>query len=104
MSADQLSERLLNVIRAPHLSEKALSLSESEGRKQLAFKVAVDATKPEIAKAVAGIFDVEVDSVTVINCKGKVKRRGTTFGRRPHWKKAYVTLAAGQDLDFVAGE
>ena len=104
MSADQLSERLLNVIRAPHLSEKALGLAESEGRKQLAFKVAVDATKPEIAKAVARIFDVEVDSVTVINCKGKVKRRGTTFGRRPNWKKAYVTLAAGQDLDFVAGE
>ena len=103
MSAENLSERLLNTIRAPHLSEKALNLAESEGRKQLAFRVAVDATKPEIAKAVKELFDVEVDSVTVINYKGKVKRRGATMGRRPNWKKAYVTLAAGQDLDFVGG-
>lgn len=104
MSAGNLSERLLNTIRAPHLSEKALNLAESEGRKQLAFKVAVNATKPEIAQAVKALFDVEVDSVTVMNYKGKVKRRGATFGRRPHWKKAYVTLAPGQDLDFVAGD
>ena len=104
MSADQLSERLLNAVRSPHLSEKAMRLAEREGRKQLVFKVATDATKPQIAKAVSAIFDVQVDSVTVINCKGKVKRRGTVFGRRPAWKKAYVTLAPGQDLDFVAGE
>jgi len=104
MSAAELSERLLNAIRAPHLSEKALNLADNEGRKQLAFKVATDATKPEIAQAVRKIFDVEVDSVTVINCKGKRKRRGNTTGRRPNWKKAYVTLAAGQDLDFVAGD
>lgn len=104
MSAAELSERLLNAIRSPHLSEKALNLAESEGRKQLAFKVAVNATKPEIAQAVRKIFDVEVDSVTVINCKGKVKRRGNTTGRRPAWKKAYVTLAPGQDFDFVAGD
>ena len=102
MSADQVSERLLNAIRAPHLSEKALNLAEREGRKQLAFRVATDATKPLIAEAVSKIFDVEVDAVTVINCKGKAKRRGANAGRRPAWKKAYVTLAAGQDLDFVA--
>ncbi len=104
MSAAELSERLLNTIRAPHLSEKALNLAEAEGRKQLAFRVATHATKPEIAEAVRKIFDVEVDSVTVINCKGKVKRTGNRAGRRPAWKKAYVTLATGQDLDFVAGD
>ena len=104
MSAANLSERLLNTIRAPHLSEKALNLAEREGRKQLAFKVATGATKAEIAQAVQEIFEVKVDSVTVINYKGKVKRRGATYGRRPNWKKAYVTLAPGQDLDFVAGE
>ena len=104
MSAAELNERLLNTIRAPHLSEKALNLAEREGRKQLAFRVARTATKPEIAQAVQKIFDVQVDSVTVINCKGKTKRRGANSGRRPAWKKAYVTLAAGQDLDFVAGE
>ena len=104
MSAAELSERLLNVIRAPHLSEKALNLAEREGRKQLAFRVATDATKREIAQAVRKIFDVEVDGVTVINCKGKSKRRGATSGRRPAWKKAYVTLSPGQDLDFVTTE
>ncbi|WP_446831378.1 50S ribosomal protein L23 [Candidatus Foliamicus sp.] len=104
MSAAELSERLLNAIRAPHLSEKALNLAESGGRKQLAFRVATTATKPEIAEAVRQIFDVQVDSVAVINCKGKRKRRGGSMGRRAAWKKAYVTLAAGQDLDFVAGE
>ena len=83
MSAAELSENLLNAIRAPHLSEKALNLAESGGRKQLAFKVATQATKPEIAEAVRKIFDVEVDSVTVINYKGKVKRRGNSVGRRP---------------------
>lgn len=104
MSADQLSERLLNAIRAPHLSEKAMNLAEREVRKQLVFKVATNAAKPEIAKAVQAIFEVDVESVTVVNCKGKVKRRGQVAGRRPNWKKAYVTLAPGQDLDFVAGE
>ena len=104
MSAANLSERLLNTIRAPHLSEKALNLAEGEGRKQLAFKVATGATKAEIARAVQEIFEVKVDSVTVINYKGKVKRRAANYGRRPNWKKAYVTLAPGQDLDFVAGE
>ena len=103
MSAENLTERLLNTIRAPHLSEKALNLAEREGRKQLAFRVATDATKAEIAQAVREIFEVEVERVTVINYKGKVKRRGLTLGRRPNWKKAYVTLAAGQDLDFVGG-
>ena len=78
MSAANLSERLLNTIRAPHLSEKALNLAETEGRKQLAFKVATSATKADIAQAVKEIFEVEVDSVTVINYKGKVKRRGAT--------------------------
>ncbi len=104
MSAAALSQRLFDVIRAPHLSEKALKLAERGERKQLAFRVAVGATKTEIAAAVRKVFDVEVDSVAVLNCKGKVKRRGATLGRRPSWKKAYVTLAAGQDLDFVAGD
>ncbi len=70
----------------------------------MVFRVARDATKPEIKAAVEMLFKVEVDDVKVANVKGKVKRFGRFFGRRPGWKKAYVCLKPGQEINFVAGE
>ena len=64
-------------------------------------KVLPDATKPEIKAAVEMLFNVDVTGVQVANVKGKVKRFGQTVGRRSNWKKAYVTLAEGQDIDFT---
>jgi len=68
------------------------------------FRVAPDATKPEIKAAVEMMFKVNVDSVQVANVKGKVKRAGRFVGRRNNWKKAYVCLAAGQEINFAASE
>ncbi|AKE52860.1 MULTISPECIES: 50S ribosomal protein L23 [Kangiella] len=95
-------ERLLKVLLAPHVSEKATILAENDN--QFVFKVAKDANKREIKKAVETLFEVEVDSVRTLNMKGKRKRFGLQEGRRPNWKKAYVSLKPGQDLDFVGGE
>ncbi len=91
-------ERLMNILLSPHLSEKTTTLADQN--RQFVFKVAVDATKPEIAQAVKLLFEVEVDAVQVLNVKGKEKRFGQRLGRRVNWKKAYVTLADGQDIDF----
>ncbi|NVJ67276.1 MAG: 50S ribosomal protein L23 [Gammaproteobacteria bacterium] len=93
-------ERILKVLKAPHVSEKATILAETNN--QFVFKVAVDATKREIKKAVETLFEVEVDSVRTLNVKGKTKRFGMVQGKRANWKKAYVSLKPGQDLDFVA--
>ncbi len=93
-------ERILKVLKAPHVSEKATILAETDN--QFVFKVAVDATKREIKKAVETMFEVEVDSVRTLNVKGKTKRFGMVQGKRADWKKAYVSLKPGQDLDFVA--
>jgi len=93
-------ERLLNVIRAPHISEKTAMASEQEN--QYVFKVAVDATKPEIKAAVESVFSVSVERVRVINMKGKVRRTRNGLGRRNDWRKAYVSLAEGQQIDFTA--
>lgn len=92
------NERLYKVILGAHISEKASVIADEVN--QFAFKVAKDATGPEIREAVEKIYDVEVKKVSVINVKGKVKKtiRGTS--RKPSWKKAYVSLAAGQDIDF----
>lgn len=95
-------ERILKVLLAPHVSEKATILAENDN--QFVFKVAKDANKREIKKAVETLFEVEVDSVRTLNMKGKRKRFGLQEGRRPNWKKAYVSLKPGQDLDFVGGE
>lgn len=92
-------ELLLDVIREPHVSEKSTRLADKF--RQIAFKVGLNATKPQIKRAVESIFDVKVDNVSVINVKGKVKRFGQTKGRRKDWKKAYVTLADGHDIDFT---
>lgn len=103
MSANKPSqERLLQVILAPQITEKATRLADKH--QQIAFKVRTDATKPEIKAAVELVFKVEVDGVAVINVKGKTKRSGRTMGRRKDWKKVYVSLKPGQEINFAAGE
>ena len=92
-------ERLLKVLKAPHISEKSTMVAEKLNT--IVFKVAVDATKAEVKAAVAKLFEVEVETVRTLNMKGKTKRAGARVGRRSDWKKAYVTLKAGQDIDFM---
>lgn len=92
-------ERMLKVLLSPHISEKGTNIADKY--RQVVFKVASDATKPEIRQAVEKMFEVKVDGVTVCNVKGKAKRFGATMGRRSGWKKAYVTLAEGHDIDFM---
>ena len=103
MSTQQFSqERLMNVLFAPQISEKATYVADKN--EQVVFRVATDATKPEIKAAVEMMFKVSVDSVQVACVKGKVKRSGRVVGRRNDWKKAYVCLAAGQEINFAASE
>ena len=101
MSRAAHQERLMTVIRGPHLSEKAHIAAENN---QIVFKVRHDATKSEIRQAVELLFEVDVADVTVVNVKGKTKRFGMTRGQRSNWKKAYVKLAEGSQLDFLGGE
>jgi large subunit ribosomal protein L23 len=95
-------ERLMLVLLAPVVSEKSTFVGEKAN--QVVFRVARDATKPEIKAAVEHLFKVQVKSVQVANVKGREKRFGRFIGRRNHWKKAYVALAAGQEISFAAGE
>ena len=95
-------ERLLDIIKSPQISEKSTVVAERDN--QIVFKVAVNATKREIKKAVESLFEVEVDSVQTLNVKGKTKRHGNQMGRRVNWKKAYVSLKDGQDIDFLGTE
>lgn len=96
-------ERLYNVLTSPHITEKATNLGETSN--QYAFKVARDATKREIKTAVETLFGVTVVNVTTLNVKGTSKRnfRGV-LSRSKSWKKAYVRLAEGEDLDYTAIE
>ena len=91
-------ERVFKVLVGPHISEKASVLAD--GKSQFVFKVAVDATKLEIKKAVEGLFGVKVENVTTVNVLGKTKRTARGLGKRNDWKKAIVSLQPGQDLDF----
>lgn len=93
-------ERIYQVLKAPHVSEKATNVAESAN--QIVFKVAVDANKLEIKKAVEQLFDVKVEGVRTLNVKGKVKRNRFGMSRRKGWKKAYVSLKEGDDIDFTA--
>ena len=93
-------ERLTQVILAPVVSEKSTLVADKN--EQVVFKVATDATKPEVKAAVELLFNVKVDSVQILNVKGKVKRFGRFIGRRSDWKKAYVCLTPGQEIDFSA--
>ena len=94
-------ERLMQVLLAPQISEKATYVADKHN--QVIFRVASDATKPEIKAAVELLFKVEVGAVQVANVKGKVKRFKGAVGRRKGWKKAYVSLMPGQELNFVEG-
>lgn len=94
-------ERLLKVLRALHVSEKASAAMEKTNT--IVLKVAKDATKAEIKAAVQKLFEVEVEVVNTLLVKGKSKRQGQRIGRRSDWKKAYVTLKEGQNLDFAGG-
>ena len=86
-------ERLITILRRPHVTEKTAG--------QLVFSVAVDATKLDIKKAVEKMFEVTVESVRTVAVKGKRVRFGRVRGRRNHWKKAYIRLAEGQEIDLM---
>lgn len=92
-------ERLHQVIRRPVISEKSTIAADS--MHQVIFEVLDDATKSEIKQAVEALFDVTVQRVRVVNVRGKIKRFGRTPGKRKNWKKAYVRLAEGDDIDFL---
>ncbi|HNH91730.1 50S ribosomal protein L23 [Accumulibacter sp.] len=94
-------ERLMQVLLAPQISEKATFIADKY--QQIIFRVVPDATKPEIKSAVELLFKVTVDSVKIANVKGKKKRFGRMMGHRKGWKKAYVCLKAGQEINFVDG-
>jgi large subunit ribosomal protein L23 len=97
----QLSrEGMYNIIRSPVITEKATSLSE---KGQMGFRVAIDATKPEIKAAIEGLFGVKVTAVNTLVMKGKTKRFKGRPGVRSDVKKAYVTLAEGQSIDLSTG-
>lgn len=102
MSAVHAKERLMSVIIAPHLSEKATVTGDRHN--QVVFRVRRDATKAEIGRAVEMLFSVKVDGVQVANVLGKAKRFGRTPGRRQDWKKAYVSLAEGSDINFLGND
>ena len=94
-------ERLQQIILSPVISEKSTSAADLSN--QVVFEVLSDATKNEIREAVEKQFSVAVEGVQVMNVRGKVKRFGKTPGKRRNWKKAYVRLAEGQDIDFMGG-
>ena len=96
------AQRLMEVLLAPQVSEKSTFVGEKHN--QYVFRVAADATKPEIKAAVELMFKTKVRSVQVSNVKGKEKRFGRHVGRRRNWKKAYVCLAAGQEINFASLE
>ena len=94
-------ERLMQVLLAPQISEKATYVADKN--EQVIFRVTNDATKPEIKAAVELLFKVQVETVQVANVKGKVKRFKGSVGRRKGWKKAFVSLKPGQEINFVEG-
>jgi large subunit ribosomal protein L23 len=99
VSAISSKERLMTVLLGPHVSEKTTDVADRHN--QYAFKVRRGSTKADVRKAVELLFEVSVTDVQVVNCRGKVKRFGKDYGRRQNWKKAYVTLAKGQNIDFM---
>jgi large subunit ribosomal protein L23 len=92
------TQRLTNIIVSPRISEKATVRADLDN--QHVFSVLKDATKPEVKKAVELMFDVKVKSVRLMNVQGKLTRVGRTFGKRKDWKKAYVRLQEGFDINY----
>lgn len=95
-------ERILQIIRGPHVTEK--TTTQASKNKQLVFKVRKDATKEEIKLAVEQLLEVAVVAVNTVNVKGKTKRFGARFGRRKDYKKAYVSLDKGVDMEALLSE
>jgi large subunit ribosomal protein L23 len=95
-------EQLMNVVLAPVVSEKSTFVADKN--RQYVFRVADSATKPEIKAAIELMFKTKVDGVTVLNVRGKQRRFGRLIGRKRSWKKAYVRLAEGQEINFAATE
>jgi large subunit ribosomal protein L23 len=93
-------ERIFQILKSPHISEKAAILGDASN--QHVFRVATDAKKPEIKAAVEQLFDVKVANVRTINVNGKSKRQGTRRGSRKDWKKAYVSLEQGHEIDLAS--
>ena len=96
------ADQLMSVVLAPVVSEKSTLVADKN--RQYVFRVADSATKPEIKAAVELMFKTKVDAVTVLNVHGKTRRFGRSIGRRRSWKKAYVRLAEGQEINFAAKE
>lgn len=94
-------ERLMQIIVAPQISEKATYVADKNG--QVIFYVVEDATKPEVKAAVETMFKVKVTGVQIANVKGKTKRFGRSMGKRSNAKKAFVSLEAGQEINFTEG-
>jgi large subunit ribosomal protein L23 len=95
-------DQLMNIVLAPVVSEKSTFVADKN--RQYVFRVADDATKPQIKAAIELMFKTKVDGVTVLNVRGKERRFGRMTGRRRNWKKAYVRLAEGQEINFAATE
>ena len=95
-------ERVYQVLMGPHASEKAAIVADESN--QYVFKVAIDATKLEVKKAVEQLFSVKVREVNTLRVKGKTKRNRFGLSTKSTWKKAYVKLEQGQDIDFVVAE
>lgn len=95
-------ERLMNILVSPHVSEKATVAAEKAN--QIVFKVVKSATKKEIKDAIEMLFEVNVENVQVALVKGKTKRTQNGVGRRNDWKKAYIRLQEGQDINFIGAE
>jgi large subunit ribosomal protein L23 len=93
-------ERIFKVLRAPHISEKAAIVGDASN--QHVFRVATDAKKDEIKQAVEQLFNVKVSKVRTVNVKGKTKRQGVRLGKRNDWKKAYISLEQGHEIDLAA--
>jgi len=102
MSNTAHREKLMQVLVGPHVSEKATALAD--GSNQVVFKVRTDATKGDIRQAVELLFEVKVERVSVARMPSKAKRFGTSSGKRAAWKKAYVRLAPGSDINFMGAE
>jgi large subunit ribosomal protein L23 len=100
MSQPISEERLYQILVAPIVSEKSTIAAEQSS--QYVFSVLPDATRVEVRAAIEKVFDVEVESVKILNVKGKIKRFSGSVGRRNNWKKAYIRLKSGSDIDFAA--
>ena len=93
------NSQTLNAILAPQITEKATFIADKYN--QVAFNVKKNATKDQVKQAIELMFKVEVTAVNLLNMKGKTKRRGNNYGKRADWKKAYVSLKPGQEINFV---